>query len=75
METGEFKLSRIYGQGWNAAKKLLGSGAGKIDASDARTRNPYRTVAERARWAKGFEEASHSRVDSSQSSRYWRAGR
>jgi hypothetical protein len=58
-----FQLSRIYSQGWNAAKKLVANGAVDADAKTAAALNPYRatrTAGERARWAKGFTDALQS---------------
>ena len=50
-----FELSRAYGEGWKAAKKLLAS-AGSLanPAEAAASRNPYHTDARRARWTQGF---------------------
>ena len=56
-EKSAFVLSRIYGQGWNAAKKLLASGGGGVGAPQAAAYNPYRVAEERSRWTKGFMEA------------------
>ena len=50
----EFQYSRIYAQGWNAARTLAKTGH---DAADAATLNPYRLEAERARWNEGFAKA------------------
>ena len=61
-----FLLSRIYSQGWNAAKKLVAEGAVGASAKDnAKTvvaLNPYRqgTDEQRERWTKGFTEALQS---------------
>jgi hypothetical protein len=46
----EFQYSRIYAQGWNAAR--TGSTA------KTKTRNPYPADPERARWQQGFTAAS-----------------
>jgi hypothetical protein len=61
VENNAFQLSRIYGQGWNAARKLLAEGKADLDAIEAAARNPYPTGEEGARWAKGFMEALQSR--------------
>jgi hypothetical protein len=53
--TNAFELSRVYGQGWKAARKSLAGGCDE-DAARALTLNPYRGIEERARWAKGFED-------------------
>jgi hypothetical protein len=52
-----FLLSRIYGQGWNMARKLLATGDMVVDQAREATLNPYRAGAERERWAMGFNEA------------------
>jgi hypothetical protein len=44
-----FHLSRIYAQGWNAARS-----AWKADGAPA---NPYDTDPERSRWQTGFHNA------------------
>ena len=40
-----FRHSRLYAEGWNAARK------------SSRSPNPYKTEPERGRWAQGFAEA------------------
>lgn len=59
-ETNAFVLSRIYGQGWTTAKKMLASSAGAVLTADASVHNPYRGQEERFRWEKGFREALQS---------------
>ncbi len=49
-----FKSSRIYGQGWTMARKLLNCIKGVVNVKQALERNPYHTAEERARWKKGF---------------------
>ncbi len=44
-----FRHSRIYAEGWNAARKSSGG--------ETAAPNPYRTEPERARWAEGFAGA------------------
>jgi hypothetical protein len=61
-QTSAFELSRIYGQGWNAAKKLLAAGKGMVDAAAEAAHNPHLGAEERSRWAKGFMEAVASRA-------------
>ena len=61
LETSTFALSRIYGQGWNAAKKSLAAGRSP-SATQAARLNPHRGGEERARWTKGFEEGLLSRT-------------
>lgn len=62
VETNAFQLSRIYSQGWNAARKLLAGGKSDLDATEAAAQNPYRTGEETSRWTKGFMEALESRA-------------
>lgn len=57
LEPNAFQLSRIYSQGWNAARKLLADARSDVDKAQAATLNPHRTVEERERWSRGFEEA------------------
>src|SRR5258708_10066767 len=64
VDTSAFQLSRIYSQGWNAARKLLAAGKSDLDASDAAAHNPHPTGEENARWTKGFMEALQSRAGS-----------
>lgn len=45
-----FRLSRIYAQGWNAARELA------VDEPA----NPYPAEPERERWAAGFAQAQTS---------------
>jgi hypothetical protein len=62
VETNAFQLSRIYSQGWNAARKLLAGGKSHLDAMEAAARNPYPAGQENSRWTKGFMEALDSRA-------------
>jgi hypothetical protein len=64
MGNSAFQLSRIYSQGWNAARKLLAGGKSDLDATEAASRNPYPTGEESSRWTKGFMEALESRAGS-----------
>ena len=50
----DFRYSRIYAQGWNAARSLVKNGQ---DSADAASLNPYRIEAERQRWNEGFTKA------------------
>lgn len=61
VEISAFQLSRIYGQGWSAARKLLADGGSDVDEALAATLNPHGTVEEREHWARGFKEALGSR--------------
>jgi hypothetical protein len=50
-----FLQSRIYAQGWNAARRLLVSGVG--DPKTMATLNPHQSEPERTRWNEGFTKA------------------
>lgn len=52
-----FKLSRVYAQGWNMARKISQTGNDPAQA-DAGRLNPYSTDPEQARWMEGFSGAS-----------------
>jgi hypothetical protein len=60
MAIDAFALSRIYAQGWNAAKTLIAGGK----TGNAARLNPYRAVSESTRWTEGFEAAIRSRAGS-----------
>jgi hypothetical protein len=62
MNATAFHLSRIYGQGWNAAKQLLAHQTDSADPKQSETLNPYQSAEERTRWSKGFEEGLLSRT-------------
>ena len=55
-ETSAFELSRAYGEGWKAAKKLLALALGDIDPGEIAARNPHCSPEKRARWMQGFTE-------------------
>lgn len=73
-EASAFQLSRIYGQGWNAARKLVADGASDAGEKQAATLNPHRGGEERERWAKGFAEAlqGHAGSFNTRSGSSWR---
>ncbi len=50
-----FRYSRIYAEGWKAARSLLKTGT---SAADVLALNPYRSGLERTRWNEGFAKAS-----------------
>jgi hypothetical protein len=58
-DTKSYEFSRIFRQGWNAAKKRVADGEGS-DASDKTALNPYTSAAERERWTEGFDQALSS---------------
>jgi len=50
-----FRYSRIYAEGWKAARSLLNAGA---NLTDVQALNPYQSGLERTRWSEGFAKAS-----------------
>lgn len=62
-EIDAFQLSRVYGEGWNAAKKLVSEGRAAGEVQSTRL-NPYRSGEEKARWAEGFKQGRISRTHS-----------
>jgi hypothetical protein len=50
-----FRYSRIYAEGWKAARSLLNAGA---NLADIQAMNPYQSGLERTRWSEGFAKAS-----------------
>lgn len=54
---GAFRLSRIYAEGWNTAKKMPLIDGAESDAAGGPALNPYRTEPQRSRWAEGFAKA------------------
>jgi hypothetical protein len=59
-DTNSYEFSRIFRQGWNAAKKLQADGDVSLSPSDKAALNPLSSAEERARWAEGFEQALSS---------------
>ncbi len=51
-DTLSFPYSRIFAQGWNAARRSSLKIAG--DPNKVASANPYSTAHERARWDEGF---------------------
>jgi len=49
----QFELSRVYAQGWNAARTLPASS----DSEAAANLNPYISQPKRGRWCDGFADA------------------
>lgn len=73
-ELDAFRLSRIYREGWNAAKKQIAAGLVDADESSVSALNPHRTKTERARWAEGFDEALGGRHSQQKTTaaKHWR---
>jgi len=57
MDSTAYRLSRIYGEGWRAAKAML-----LLHANPIAPENPHVALEERARWSKGFEDALRSKT-------------
>jgi hypothetical protein len=74
-EIDAFQLSRVYGEGWNAAKKLISEGHIAREAQSSQL-NPYGSGEERDRWAEGFKQGLISRTNSRSLARGrgWRHG-
>ena len=51
-----FRLSRVYAQGWNAARQLTANS--RTDAAAMAALYPYTSEPERSRWDQGFANAS-----------------
>jgi hypothetical protein len=78
LDKNAYEFSRIFGQGWNAAKKLLADGRLADERGDvAAALNPYTTTAERVRWSEGFGQALSSRAKplNTPALRAWRAAK
>ncbi len=53
-----YRLSRIYAEGWNTARKLSQKEKQNgLTPTAIANLNPYGTDPERTRWAKGFNES------------------
>ncbi|HVT24965.1 MAG TPA: hypothetical protein VHD95_10085 [Rhizomicrobium sp.] len=57
---GAFRLSRIYAEGWNAARKMPLTDGNGFDEAGGTILNPYKTEPQRSRWAEGFAKAMDS---------------
>ena len=62
MESSAFQLSRIFGQGWNAAKKWLAEHDRDPNPTQAARLNPHDALEEKARWSAGFDAGLVSRT-------------
>lgn len=54
---GAFRLSRIYAEGWNTAKKMPLADGNEFDAARVMAMSPYKTEPQRSRWIEGFTKA------------------
>ncbi len=57
MSDTEFRLSRIYAEGWNKAQELSANDSDGLDPSRASALNPYAAEPEKSRWSEGFAKA------------------
>jgi hypothetical protein len=57
MINAEFRLSRIYAEGWNAAQELSANECVDFDPGRVAALNPYAAEPERSRWSEGFAKA------------------
>lgn len=61
---GAFRLSRIYAEGWNMAKKEPLIEEEVFDTARITAMSPYHTEPQRSRWVEGFRKAIGSEVSS-----------
>jgi len=74
MDSRAYRLSRVYSQGWKAAKEML-----MVDRSEdlhvklTTPENPHDTIEEQASWSKGFEDAlcNSERTNHRSNVRFW----
>jgi hypothetical protein len=52
-----YRLSRIQAEGWNAANRIAVSALDKLDGTQIKFLNPYKSDPERNRWSTGFRSA------------------
>lgn len=50
-----FRLSRVFAEGWNAARKLPATG--QLSGERIAKLNPYHNEPARSRWIEGFTKA------------------
>jgi len=72
-ELKAFELSRIYREGWTAAKKQMEAGLVDADEPSVSAVNPHFATDARARWAKGFSDAlgGRQRKTRTAAARHW----
>jgi ribosome modulation factor len=56
-EVTQFKLSRIYAEGWNAANGMPSNELCELGSGKEVAMNPYSDEPERSRWSDGFRKA------------------
>lgn len=57
MSDTTFRLSRVYAEGWNKARKLSAKERDDVDVRRIAALNPYAAEPERSRWNEGFAKA------------------
>ena len=53
----DFRLSRVYAEGWNAANALTSNERDRLETWYVAACNPYADDPERSRWSEGFTKA------------------
>jgi ribosome modulation factor len=53
----DFRLSRIYAEGWRAARKLDAGECDRLDSRQLAQLSPYSEEPARSRWIKGLTDA------------------
>jgi hypothetical protein len=57
VSTTDFRLSRIYAEGWRAASNLSVDECDGLDSGRIALLNPYAADPARSRWSEGFARA------------------
>jgi hypothetical protein len=52
-----YKLSRVFAEGWNAARKLSSTVCDGLNGDGIAALNPYASEPARSRWTEGFTKA------------------
>ncbi|MGD0144916.1 MAG: hypothetical protein ABSC92_17325 [Rhizomicrobium sp.] len=59
----DFRLSRLYAEGWNVANKLSSEESAEFDLEKMGALNPYPREPERAKWNEGFTAFMRKNID------------
>jgi ribosome modulation factor len=57
MTDTDFRLSRIYAEGWRAARNRPASECDRLEPQHVAQLNPYADEPARSRWTEGFTKA------------------
>ncbi len=57
MTVTDFRLSRIYAEGWRAARNFSASECDRLDSQQVAQLNPYPDEPARSRWTEGLTDA------------------